>query len=766
MTTASIEVGYRPVRVGFLVREGVLDDVLIAARLSTLIWGGYGNLIVPVGDDMDAACEYLKQVEADVLHPIVEDSRLARVVDAFPYLRLPGEMRMRGILRATAVGELSLLDVRVLASHYYETLFVRPGAKSRTARPRWGSSDALAPLYTVMFGEYGVSDDDRFARAFRALGAEDVALAPQVPPTLAHSVTPITFTADQLRLSSMQRGDGLLLGDPRNPEHLATFWNLRAQGLGIAFWPLDNPDPVEAYCIESIGRLMPPQEGDPEPQPVYLWKCEDWGEEPRVPHKLSAAIAEAGGRAVLGRAKSHLAVRADRRSQVWATVPQSTLATVEDDRFGHRTMVFALPPAPYSHHRISEHELWDVHWLVTVSALGEYDYPGFTVRLPNLPELNPWASQALHPIREVRLSSSAVGLFLNPTATSVNLRLVEEAEVIRRVLELAGAHATVSPAGEAARRIIRQMDGLERCRPFRLPGVRALLGRGDATHAWMDAVRTIEDAGSYRRYKNVGTAADTFKSLIQRGVFQAGLHVRCPECRIRSRYSAESLAREITCPRCGSAFPLATRVESARWEYQASGFFAHHREHGAVPVILTMLRLEHDLRPRALFLTPSHRVVADDLDCEVDFLALLMHHDGSVEFAVGECKGGPEQLEANDVSNLSMLADRVRSLGIECHLVLSTTRDRFERDELELVRNRRTSAGPEESIVSASIRAPIMFTGIELRTFDRTSVPNWESAPRRYPHTLADLAANSEWRYLGDGAVVETEATEEGDLLI
>jgi ferredoxin-like protein FixX len=260
-------------------------------------------------------------------------------------------------------------------------------------------------------------------------------------------------------------------------------------------------------------------------------------------------------------------------------------------------------------------------------------------------------------------------------------------------------------------------------------------------------VRIIEDSGSYRAYTNVGTAAETFQRLLEDGVFQAGLHVKCPACTITSRYVAEALARELRCPRCGTSFLLAPNLKDAQWEYQASGFFAHHREHGAIPVALTMLRLEHDIEEKALFLAPSHTLSWDDFTCEADFLALSQRHDGSVVVAVGECKGGNEEIDDDDIAKLKAVSDRVREAGIECYLVFSTTRAAFSEREITAFRNYRTQVEEEWSLDDRMRGwrrpAPILLTWNELRSFDAYTRAVSERLPEPYAHSLREVAANS-----------------------
>ena len=201
--------------------------------------------------------------------------------------------------------------------------------------------------------------------------------------------------------------------------------------------------------------------------------------------------------------------------------------------------------------------------------------------------------------------------------------------MVRQVLLRGGLTAETSSAGEAVNRITRQMGGLSACRTFRLPGVRKLLAHSPGADNWDNVISTIEDEGSFSKYGNIhGTAADVFRRLLEKGVFRAGLKMQCPGCNIRSPYEPEDLATEVRCPRCGTTFLLAPRLETSHWEYRASGFFAHHREHGAIPVILTMLRLEHDLKERALFLVPSQKLLGDGVDCESDFVAMHQRNGG------------------------------------------------------------------------------------------------------------------------------------------
>jgi hypothetical protein len=299
------------------------------------------------------------------------------------------------------------------------------------------------------------------------------------------------------------------------------------------------------------------------------------------------------------------------------------------------------------------------------------------------------------------------------------------------------------------------MDGLLGCRPFRLPGVRKLLARSPAADRWQDVIRTIEDEGSFRQYGNTnGSAAEMFRRLLERGVFRAELKMQCPACRIRSAYPPETLAADVKCPRCGTEFLLAPRLEQAHWEYRASGFFAHHREHGALPVVLTMLRLEGDVEERALFLAPSQTLSGDGVDCESDFVAIHQRHDSEVVVALGECKGGDKKITQESVDKLRAAADKVRNSGLECYLVFATTRLTFDDDEIAILRDYRRSIEDEWSLDDRMQGwrrpAPIVLTWRELRTYERSYRSFAADLPEQYAMSLRGLAANSAFIYLDE----------------
>ena len=88
MTAVSVRLQYRPIRVGWCVRHGSLDDLRKALRLTHTLWGGHYNPVIPVGDRAFAG-QLVELFRVDVLYPLAEDESISRFIEEFPHLRWP-----------------------------------------------------------------------------------------------------------------------------------------------------------------------------------------------------------------------------------------------------------------------------------------------------------------------------------------------------------------------------------------------------------------------------------------------------------------------------------------------------------------------------------------------------------------------------------------------------------------------------------------------------------------------------------------------------
>src|SRR6266851_4020774 len=96
MATNSIRIRYRPLRLGWCVREGNWEDLRKALRLAHTLWGGVFNPILSLGDPARAA-QLVRLYQVDALFAAEEDGQLTAFIERFPgHLGEPASILMAG----------------------------------------------------------------------------------------------------------------------------------------------------------------------------------------------------------------------------------------------------------------------------------------------------------------------------------------------------------------------------------------------------------------------------------------------------------------------------------------------------------------------------------------------------------------------------------------------------------------------------------------------------------------------------------------------
>jgi hypothetical protein len=751
MPTASVRLAYRPLRIGFLVRRGHVDDVVRAARLATLVWGGADDPIIAVDEDRERTGRLIAQFRVDVLQPVVDDPMLAEAVAAHPHLAWPRSVDHLGTFGPIGNSEEMLaVDVRLPISHLWNAHFSH-GAASPWVWPVWKPDHELAALFSVLYGEFG---PDRPAPNYldwyvKGLLAGRLELDRGLPPRLGFERTPAGLTRlaiDEPWHGSL-RSDGVVVGHPHNADHLANFWNLRTVGVDALFWPTTGAELVAdaiaahlADVAERLTRAEGPALG------LHLWSCEECARPAEIPPALEALLP-AGTKRVLAHLDDRTWTQPLQTPQVLAVDDVTQLAVVEEDTNSATRLVLGLPPHPFPAATL---DLFHALWLVRLQLLADAGLTTHTLRLPYVPDLNPWFDWELtNGFGAVRVETEGVGVFSGPRDSSLNLRLVPRENLVAQMFARGGFETKRSAAGGATAEIIRLFGGLRECRRFRIPGVRELL-RTAEWRTWQ-AAKQVVAAGGLTDYK--GATADTMLEFLAfHGALHAGLRIQCPNCDIRHHYAATELDETVRCPRCREEFPLTPFLHDAVWHYRASGFFADRGGHGAIPVLLTMMRLEQEAIGQDRVTIPSHELRGDGINCESDLLVLERHDDGRVAVAVSESKDRME-IEQTDIDNLAAVAEKVRASGIECYLIFTTLRDSFTDDEIARFRSYRDSIAEQWSHDVAALEGwhrpgPILFTARELGKFSAYDETERARLPHQHQLGLRELAANSAALYL------------------
>jgi hypothetical protein len=111
MNPVNLRVSYRPVRVGWCVRLGNVEDVRRVLRWTHTVWGGRYNPIIPVGAGVDGK-KLVSRFRVDALYPAIDDPALKSFADSFPHLRWPEFQRGTEFFEETGTGKESpLLDI-------------------------------------------------------------------------------------------------------------------------------------------------------------------------------------------------------------------------------------------------------------------------------------------------------------------------------------------------------------------------------------------------------------------------------------------------------------------------------------------------------------------------------------------------------------------------------------------------------------------------------------------------------------------------------
>ena len=82
MGPITIQVRYRPIRIGWCVKEGNLEEFRKALRLSHTLWGGRFNPVIPLGDP-ELARSLIKTFRVDCLYCLSESPEGNAVLTEF-----------------------------------------------------------------------------------------------------------------------------------------------------------------------------------------------------------------------------------------------------------------------------------------------------------------------------------------------------------------------------------------------------------------------------------------------------------------------------------------------------------------------------------------------------------------------------------------------------------------------------------------------------------------------------------------------------------
>lgn len=264
MPVTSIKVSYRPVRIGFLIRDGSIEDFIACVEINTILWGGIYNPIIPVGNSMDSARRLIDLFAVDILMPIVADENINQLLKEYSFLsnsfRFGGkDIYIKDFKTSKKVP--AYLDVIQIINYHWEDYFKHQEDhnKSNCTYISWSEKDDLNNLFKVLFGHYPKDTElkHNYENVFKnGLRSNTETIVDGISADLVLKTVPIGITTDRLKLDiSGHQVDGIFIGDSSDKNDLLSYWNLRASGIVLRFLPLDKISRFEQYINKFIGLL-------------------------------------------------------------------------------------------------------------------------------------------------------------------------------------------------------------------------------------------------------------------------------------------------------------------------------------------------------------------------------------------------------------------------------------------------------------------------------------------------------------------------------
>ncbi len=689
MGTLSLRVRYRPVRFGWCVRDGNLEDVRRVLRLTHTLWGGRYNPIIPVGNT-ELATQLVDVFRVDALYPVVDDTQVRQFIEQFPHLPWPDfhkEFFIEG-----AWGKIAtFLDVYHPVRHLFEE-FVKDKDEPRISATlyEWEHNDPLRDVFLAYFGSYPPKDEtgkDYSSFVEQNLKGKRVKLGTTdaVPPDAYRALTPSAISAYDLEgdRPPPREHPGLYVGSADDFTDIVNFWNLRAADIALIFDDSNHQGRLSGFTTSYLDKLRE----RPEDPSGWLDRIAVWSKD------RAAVEGKEFGPKILRRTVSEAIWNGLNLKPPLMQIAeeQSVLASVEDEG-STPSLSFQLPKKPFFDDVgfFNQQVITSLRPLVGLSTSAET-----TFTYPYIPQLNEYYGRDAHFSWNVaRAERDGLGIVTSVTSDHLNIRALVKRQLVAKIFEVFGMKCEPSQPGRIATRLIHQMGGIQGCRVFKIAGVRKLIEKYGPLESFTrsGAVQVVgqndpvtgrpnfadyEDLFIETRKRGKLKPEHAFTYLVKKGVFRVGLNLECPNCDLNFWMRLDDIGTEMECEYCGQRFNITTQLRDRDWAYRRSGLFGKEdHQQGSIPVLLTLQQLDTTLRSDTLFVTNMNirPDTAQINPCETDFV-LISHkgYEDRVQLAIGECKSSGEEIEEKDVANLTRVADAFPSKHIETFIVFSKT---------------------------------------------------------------------------------------------
>lgn len=256
MNSVSLRIRYRPLRLGWCVRDQNLDDLRRAMRLSHVFRGGIFNPIIAIG--RSEASGMIQRYRVDALMNISDDVTSRDFVKSFDFLPWPLDHdalfaekfgRWRPTLLDVSHTLEALADSHRNKAQYDARKDVSPEQEAAFALIHWEDDDPLKDALLATFGAYpDPAEIQRDYDAFIQLNLLPFCYTARkdqpIPSSLLSKEIPSSITDQNLTWDLVPGGAtvGFYVGSAQSFDDLVNFWNLRASGVCVVFLDPDHID--------------------------------------------------------------------------------------------------------------------------------------------------------------------------------------------------------------------------------------------------------------------------------------------------------------------------------------------------------------------------------------------------------------------------------------------------------------------------------------------------------------------------------------------
>lgn len=758
--TCRVDVCYRPLRIGWAVREGDIDAIRRAIRYSHALWGGWFNPILVV-DREEEARHVVELFRVDMICPLGDSPEVKNFPAKFPHLISPFHGDSVFVKDESYRSFAHVLDIHNAISHWNSKPEWKVLKDEGMRAYQWQQDDALADVFLMQFGafpsaaEIGVDYTEMVTQAAEPTIYE-LGLQTRLPADILehpHFASIGRFGIE--RHHTVRPGwdaPGFFVGNAADPNDIICYWNLRACDIALCFV---DPAHLDRYAdlipewARSLQSMVSNRRHEWD-RSLGMWSRQD----------IDHAVGIFGDMQLNHcRIQDHFWSGGSVSPPLMFYGETSTLGVMGESN-GAPRVNFALANKPFD----GDVNFHTQHLVASISFIGGlYGDEQHTFDVPYVPELNEFYARTLHfNYSKLRIEPEGIGLVINAADHDTFLAAMPVANLMQRIFSMAGFEAKLSNSGRIVRQLLTQLGGLQGARVFKIPGARQLLKKfGPRDTFSSDTARdTIVDKTAEHRNGTFSvhnglflsprpmntqlTPPDVFSYMVDKGLFRIGVDLDCPQCGMSSWVALDVLKQQVICELCGHSYDAVRQLLASKWRFRRSGVLgAERNSQGAVPVALTLQQLGANLDrglhrgiySASLDLTPTAGLGMPN--CEVDFVWLVkgQYPDRSAVI-LAECKDqGPIKIEEfqRDLNNMRRVADALPTHRFIVYMLFVKLAP-FTAEEIALAR---TFNGPYE-------RRVILLTARELESyyiFERLKEEHGIDSYGGSPEELANVTA-------------------------